>query len=570
MNRWSRRRFLAASALASTTLPVSLWPEVARAAATVDADLPDMVVLNARIFTSDPSRPTATAFTIRQGRIGLVGSTDELAPLVRKGVPVFDASGHAILPGLIDAHCHPGDPEELYDVHCDLGSINAIQEALRARVAETPPGYWIRGFKFDDTKLVDGRRLSRRDLDAVSREHPVRVDHRGGHTTWFNSKAFELAGISRDTADPPHGRYVRDDQGELQGLVAEDARTVFESVGLRPKFTPEQRRERARAGVAYMSKKLVAAGLTTVHDAWVDSDKLRAYQDARDTGELLHRAVAMPYGMGAGSTYSHLLEGGARTGLGDPFLRIGAVKFSADGSASERTMRMSTPYEGRPGDFGLLTMDQADIHAAVEQAHRQGWQVAIHANGDVAIDMVLQAYERVLKLWPRAECRHRLEHCTLVNPSLIDRIKATGSIPTPFWTYVYYHGEKWREYGDEKVRWMFAHRSFLDAGIPVPGASDYTPGPFDPMMALQSMVTRTDYTGRVWGAEQRVSVPEALRIATANGAWASHEENVKGSISRGKYADFVVLDQDPHQTNPFHLKDIRVLRTYVDGKLVHG
>jgi predicted amidohydrolase YtcJ len=156
-----------------------------------------------------------------------------------------------------------------------------------------------------------------------------------------------------------------------------------------------------------------------------------------------------------------------------------------------------------------------------------------------------------------------------VNPSLIARIKSGGVIPTPFWTYVYYHGEKWSQYGDDKMRWMFAHRSFLDAGIRPPGASDYGPGPFEPLMALQSMVTRRDYRGREWGPNQKVSLDEALRIATINGAYASYEEKTKGSITAGKYADFVVLEKDPHDVDPLAIKDIRVMRTVVGGTTAH-
>jgi len=231
-------------------------------------------------------------------------------------------------------------------------------------------------------------------------------------------------------------------------------------------------------------------------------------------------------------------------------------------------MRMSTPYVGT-NDYGILTMTQEQIYDAVDDAHQHNFQVGIHANGDVTIDMVLKAYERALAKWPDPDRRHRIEHCSLVNPDLVRRIKASGVIPTPFWTYVYYHGEKWAEYGDEKMRSMFAHRWFLDAGIPVPGASDYTPGPFEPLMAIQSMVTRTDYRGRVWGGNQRVSVDEALRIATANGAYASSEERLKGSITAGKLADFVVLEKDPHQVPPDELKDIRINRTVVGGKTMY-
>ncbi len=183
--------------------------------------------------------------------------------------------------------------------------------------------------------------------------------------------------------------------------------------------------------------------------------------------------------------------------------------------------------------------------------------------------MVLRAYERVQREWPRPDARHRIEHCSLVNPELLVRIKAAGVIPTPFYTYVYYHGDKWGEYGPEKMRWMFAHRSFLDHGIPVAGASDYMPGPNEPLMALQSLVTRRDLRGREWGPNQRVTVDEALRICTLNSAHASFEERLKGSITAGKLADFVMLSEDPHDIEPDRIKDIRVVRTVVGGKAMH-
>jgi predicted amidohydrolase YtcJ len=231
-------------------------------------------------------------------------------------------------------------------------------------------------------------------------------------------------------------------------------------------------------------------------------------------------------------------------------------------------MRMSTPFLGT-NDYGLLTMTQQEIHDAVDDAHSKGWQLGIHANGDVTIDMVLTAYERALAKWPHPDRRHRIEHCSLVTPALIARIAKTGSIPTPFWTYIYYHGEKWENYGEEKMRSMFAHKSFLDAGIKVPGASDYGPGPFEPLMALQSMVTRTDYRGKVWGANQRVTVDQALMIATQHGAYASYEERVKGSITAGKLADFVILEKDPHDVPPDSIKDIKVVRTVTGGRTVY-
>jgi predicted amidohydrolase YtcJ len=449
---------------------------------------------------------------------------------------------------------------ELYSVNANVRRLRELQLNLRQAADKAPPGQWITATMFDDTKLDVA--LSRRELDEVSKDHPIAVAHRGGHTTWYNSKAFELAGITKSTPDPDHGRFFRDSSGELTGRVAEQARNVFNKVGTRETFTPEQQRDRARNGMRHISQLLTAAGLTTVHDAGANRERIMAYEDARANGELRHRACFLVRGE---STFEGFKAAGIHYGFGDEWIRVGGVKYGADGSASERTMRMSTPYVGTD-DYGILTMTQQEIDEAVEDAHRHDFRVAIHANGDVTIDMVLKAYENVLAKYPRKDTRHRIEHCSLVNPDLLRRIKAIGAIPTPFWTYVYYHGEKWKEYGPEKMQWMFAHKSFLETGTPVPGASDYGPGPFEPLMAIQSMVTRTDYNGNVWGPNQKVTVDEALTIATINGAWASHEEAVKGSIAAGKYADFVMLEKDPHDVEPSTIKDIKVVKTFVGGK----
>ena len=564
----SRREFLTLSAMlaGAATLAKAPFSKLlsAEPPGAIGPESPDLILINGRVLTQDATLPRAEAFAIKNSRFVAVGSTADVRNLATANTPVIDAAGATVLPGFIDCHCHPSGVTELYDVDANLRSVRAIQDALRKKVSQTAPGFWVDAYMFDDTKLTDGP-LTRAHLDAVSTNHPIGVHHRGGHTSWYNTKAFELAGVTKNTPDPRGGRYFREPNGELNGHVAELATDVIERVGKRETFTPEQERERARLGMQHISRLLAATGLTSVHDASAGPQSVRAYEDARAAGELRHRAYMMLWGAGPGNAYAKLRDAGVYTGFGDEWIRVGGVKRAADGSASERTMRMSTPYVGT-NDYGILTMSQQEIDEAVEDAHRHNWQIGIHANGDVTIDMVLKAYENALQKWPHPDRRHRIEHCTLVNPGLLARIKATGTIPTPFWTYVYYHGEKWANYGEEKTRWMFAHRSFLDYGINVVGASDYGPGPFEPLMAIQSMVTRTDYRGRVWGPNQRVSVDDAIRIATANGARASYEENLKGTISAGKLADFVMLEKDPHDVDPGTIKDIKVVRTVAGGR----
>ena len=570
MSKVTRKEFLSISALlaGAALLPERAlgWatnsrPDAAPPPAKGGGIVADMIVINARVLTSDPAMPRAQAFAERDSKFLAVGSTADIRNLAGPNTRIVNAAGSTITPGFIDTHCHPSGVGELYSADANVRSKAVLFDNLRKRAAITPPGFWVEGFMFDDTKLTDATPLVRQELDAVSAQHPIVVAHRGGHTAWYNSMALQLAGITRDTPDPEHGRFFRDANGDLTGRAAEAALGIMERVGKYEVFTEEQQRERARLGMRHISKLLTAAGLTSVANVQTSAEHLRAFEDARASGDLRHRANTLIQAR----LYPKFRDAGVISGLGDEWIRIGGVKFVADGSASERTMRMSTPYVGTQ-DYGILNMTQQEIHDAVEDAHRHSWQIGIHANGDVAIDMVLNAYERVLAKWPHPDRRHRIEHCTLVTPELVRRIKATGSIPTPFWTYVYFHGEKWANYGDEKLSRMFAHRTFLDAGIAVPGASDYNPGPFEPLMAIQSMVTRRDYRGREWGPNQKVTVDEALRIATINGAYSSYEERIKGSITAGKLADYVILEKDPHDVDPNTIKDIRIVETVVGGK----
>ena len=566
MAKYTRGEFLGFGAALAGAFTLGRLPGAEQAASAqpvASPGEPDLIVANARVLTSETAMPRAEAFAVKNGRFVAVGSTSDVRNLATARTPVIDAQRMTVTPGFIDAHCHPSGVEELYGVNTNLRTVREIQSAIRQKAENSAPGVWINGFMFDDTKL--DRPLTRKDLDEATTEHPVSVAHRGGHTNFYNSKAFELAGITAQTPDPSDGRFFKEN-GELNGRVAENARDVFERVGTRETLTPEQRRDRARHGMKHMSQLFNAAGLTSVHNAGTGADHVLAYEDCRKNGELTHRAYMM---IRAPQVLAGLKAANMFTGFGDEWIRLGGAKFVADGSASERTMRMSTPYVGT-NDYGILTMTQDQLYEAVDDAHSHGFQVGVHANGDVTIDMVLKAYERALQKWPDPNRRHRIEHCTLVNPDLIRRIKANGVIPTPFWTYIYYHGEKWKEYGDEKIAWMFAHRSFLDAGIRVPGASDYTPGPFEPLMAIQSMVTRKDYRGRVWGPSQKVTVDEALTIATINGAYASSEENLKGSIAAGKLADFVMLEKDPHDSDPDQIMNIKVNRTVIGVKTVYG
>ena len=524
---------------------------------------PDLVLHNGHIITVDTANPSAQAVAITRGRFVAVGSDADVRPLATRNTRVVNLGGRTVVPGFIDAHNHPAMAglQHLRNVSCNLPSIAAILAALRQRASITPPGDWVLGFLYDDTKTAEGRPLTREDLDGAAPAHPVFVEHRGGHTGYVNSLALARARVSEATIDPAGGRFDRDPATHrLTGRLLENASGIVRRA-IPTQFTRADHQQ----GVKVISQMLARAGVTSVHDAYTDTTALRAYQDARDAGDLNTRVYCMMghYALDA------MIAAGVRTGLGDEWVRVGGVKATCDGSISERTARLSQPYVGRPDDFGILVAGEDILWPIVRKAHEAGWQVGIHANGDVAIDLVLGLYERAQREMPRADPRFRIEHCTVINDALVARMKALGVIPTPFAAYVYFHGEKMREYGAARTESMFAMRSFLDAGIRATMGSDYPPGPFEPMMALQSAVTRTDITGTVWGARQRITVSEAIRAFTLHGAYASFEEREKGSIEEGKLADLVVLGRDPLREPPSSLVTIPIERTMVGGHWVY-
>lgn len=548
-----------------------------RAMAAILDPAPTRIYKGARIHTLDPAISSADAIAIAGSRIVGVGTWAELKSLATSRTEVIDLGGQAIVPGFNDAHLHAVGESLLGDVlvgnpfEVEFFTIERIVTLLRERAAQTPPGRLVRGEFYDDTKIKDGRPLVMADLDKVSTKHPVIVTHRGGHTGVVNGFALKNAGITRDTPNPFGGTYDRDANGNLTGRVTDAALDVVRNAAKEPDLTPEQLRARAIAGQAKISQEFVRYGLTSVcHTApglvaasTGLADDFAAIQQIRREGKLLHRVTYET----SGAMLDAMIANGIRTGFGDEWIRFGATaeQFS-DGSFSERTMSRATPYPGRtPPYYGNIMQTQEGLDALVEKQMRAGIQPNFHANGDVAIGMVLTAYERGMKLLGPADRRPKITHCTNVSPELVSRIKALGAVPALFTSYAYYNADKFHFYGAEMMEHMMAYRMMIDAGVPVCAGSDFPPGPFAPLMGLQGMVTRKGWNGEVWGASQKITVMEGLKVLSANGAHASFEEDLKGTLSPGKLADMVILDGDPAAVDPEKIKDIRVQQTLVGG-----
>ncbi|MDP6993207.1 MAG: amidohydrolase family protein, partial [Woeseiaceae bacterium] len=347
MSKFSRRKFLGTSA----ALPLGLGAATtAGAQGSPLSGSATLVITGGRVLTMNPDNPVAEAIAVRGDHILAVGSSEDMLGLAHANAEHIDATGQTVTPGFIDSHSHPLFAEEAVGANVNLPRISDVQEALARQASRTPPGHWVRGVMYDDTKFEDERPLNRNDIDEVVSDHPVYVGHRGGHTGVVNSMAFEIAGVNSDTPDPDGGRYFREN-GELTGKVAEHARESFFNVGEWPVIDRAVRQQAATIS----SRNMAAAGLTSTTDAYGAYDDLVAYQDAREAGELYFRMSFMPGGNSA--VYEGLKTAGVRSGFGDDMIRIAAVKFGADGSASERTMYMSTPYEGTD-DHGILTMSQ--------------------------------------------------------------------------------------------------------------------------------------------------------------------------------------------------------------------
>ncbi len=570
-NRTTRRELLTLTG--ASLIPAALTGQQQREQPNA---APQLVVFNARVITADSRQPRVEAFAVQNGRFLATGSNAEVRNLIGSRTTAWDAQGAAIVPGFIDTHNHASGTTLLYEVlvgnpfEVEFVTVDSIVQKLRARASQMPSGYWVDGYFFDDTKLKDGRQLTIHDLDQVSKDHPVAVHHRGGHTSFYNSKAFEMAEVTSETPNPPGGTFDKDLKGALNGRVTDDARRVFYRIGKRQESridnagqsAPADALQREIAGLAYISKMFARYGVTTVHH---EGGSLAAMQKVRANGDLKHRISYEA----SGKELDAMIAAGLESGFGDEWIRLGATaEHTVDGSFSERTMALSSNYPGT-NYKGNVTTTQDDLNAWVEKVHRAGIQVNCHANGDLAIGMYLTALERAQKLMPRPGARPKITHCTLINDDLVRRIKVLDAVPSLFTTYAYYNSDKFSFYGQDLMKRCMAYRTLLDAGIHAAGGSDFPPGPFDPRMAIQGMVTRTGWDGKTWGANQKISIEEAIRVNTLNGAYNSREENIKGSISSGKLADYVVLAEDPHVIPVEKIKDIKIVRTVVGGKTVY-
>ena len=523
----------------------------------------------ARVVTlagpEDRTGPEAQAMATAGEHVVDVGGLADL----RERFPaaeVVDLDGALVVPGLNDAHCHPS-VTAAGRLHVDVspGAVDDTAELRRVlveRAAATPPGTWVVGAGYVPPRA--GPRIDRAALDEISTEHPVAVVLTHLHEAVANTRALELAGFGEDTDDPVGGRLGRDAAGRLDGWLYELA--FLDPFFAQPPWIGEPDAEAALDALAAENRRLHSLGLTSYCDAIVSPSSWRLYQLAQARGRLTPRVGTLLWAPYAGLAR----ELGLTAAVGDQRLRHVGIKMMYDGALSGGTCFCTLPYGAGGDEHGMRLADPDAFAELVRAVHIAGGRVCVHANGDAAITAVLDAIEAAQAETPSpTSVRHRIEHCSMTDPATVRRLAAAGVVAVPFGQFIAHHGDRLIElYGRDRAAGLLAHRSLLDGGVTVAGSSDHPAGPVDPMLALQSLTTRTTATGQVLGADERLDARQALAVYTVGSAHATGEAALKGRLVPGLLADFTVLDRDILAVDPATIADTAVRSTWVGAQCV--
>lgn len=526
----------------------------------------DLIVTGARIHTVDPARPLAQAMAVRGGRVVFVGSASEAAILRGPSTRVLDLPGRVIIPGMVDAHLHfmnVGAALRNVDLVGTTSENEAVQR-VAARARDMPAGEWIRGRGWNQEQWADTRFPTHVALSRAVPNNPVILSRVDGHAVWVNARALQLAGITAATRDPEGGRIIRNADGSPSGVLVDRA------MGLVSRVVPSASHEEQRAQAMAAFAELARWGLTGIHDAGVDSGTIALYEEIGRTGGFTLRNYVMIRDDSA--SLEHLLARGPQRALYDGKLWVRAIKLSADGALGSRGALLLEDYSDEAGIRGLpVTPARVVLHTAV-RALQTGFQLNVHAIGDGANREVLDAFETALRQVPIVDHRFRVEHAQVIHRQDIPRFAQLGVIPSMQGSHQSSDAPMaMNRLGWTRVQGAYAWRSLLNTGVILPNGSDAPVEHWNPLISFHASVTRQDASGWPaggWFPEERMTRDEALRSMTLWPAYASFMEDLTGSLSPGKYADFVVLDQDIMSVAPERILDTRVLMTVVGGVVV--
>jgi hypothetical protein len=545
-------------------LPEALMPSPAAQA--------DLLLVNANVLTMDPARPRARSVAIADGRILAV----DPAPDELRARAVADLAGATVLPGFHDAHNHMAW-FGLTLTEADLRpavtpALDDLYAAVTRQAEATAGDDWVIGAGYDQNKL--GAHPDRDGLDRAAPGRRAWLRHTSGHMCVVSSAVLADLGMADHAIDVPGGKVVTDAAGRPTGLLQETAQELVADL-VRPYPVSALADAIDRAGAQYLREGITSVTEAGIGGGWIGHTpvELAAYQAARDSGRLRVRVELMVVSDALHPLAAHPDDGlelgldlGIRTGFGDDWLRIGAMKIFTDGSLVGRTAAMHDDYAGTPGDRGYLQADAAELTATIIAAHRSGWQVAAHAIGDRAIDLALDAYAEARRRYPRPDTRHRIEHFATSRPDQVERTAKLGVVPVPQGRFASELGDGMlAAVGPDRHGWLYRQQSLLAAGLTLPGSSDRPVVAGAPLLGVHDMVNRRTASGAPFNPVEAITAEQALRAYTSGSAYASHAEHSRGVIAPGKLADLTVLSEDPTAVSPHRIAGISVVATLVDG-----
>ena len=533
----------------------------------------DLVLTNGRIYTVDNARPIVPALAVRGGRVVFVGSDAEAKALAIPSTRVIDLRGMTVVPGIVDAHAH------LLGLGYMLQSANVagstsyqeVIDRVRAWAKDVKPGAWIVGRGWDQTRWASREFPTHEALSRAFPSNPVVLERVDGHALLANTKAMELAKITAATAEPSGGRIVKLASGSPSGVFIDNAQSLIR------RAIPAATRAGKQNAILAAIDECNRWGLTGIHDPGVDVETIAIYEELAKAGNYNLRNYVMLADPGEPTSAAALnnpyLRRGPQSALYDGHLWIRAIKLYADGALGSRGAALLAPYSDDPTNSGLLVSPPGHIRAWAEAGLRRGFQVNVHAIGDRGNRIALDAFDSALKAVPKADHRFRIEHAQVLSPQDIPRFARLGVIPSMQATHQT-SDMRWAEarVGPERIRGAYAWRSLLNTGVVIPNGTDFPVEDVNPLLTFHAAVTRQDPANSPaggWYPEQKMTREEALQSMTIWPAYAGFQESILGSLTPGKYADFVVLDRDIMRVPDAEILAARVISTWIAGKRVY-
>ena len=534
----------------------------------------DLALINGKIVTVDPKFSIHEAVAVRDGRIYALGLSADIKRTIGEKTEVVDLDGKMVLPGLIDSHLHMlSTGLTLFMINCrtpPVKSIEDIKAAVKGMAGKAKPGEWIEGRGWDQAKLAEHRNPTRWDLDEASPDNPVFLTRTCGHVVVVNSKALEIAEIDRDTLQPVGGEIVKDERGEPTGLLHEMPAFHLVKKHIRP---PDL--ERKVEAIKLTSEAFSRVGLTSVVEAGITEDEIRAYQITMQDGGLTVRVSMMLRGIDGDepedSSIKRIKQFPLITGFGNDMLQFLGLKLLIDGGIGGRTALMREPYEGEADNCGILTVPEDKLQRLVDAGNMQDMNIGIHCAGGKAMDVVLNAFEKTNRKKSIKGRRFSLIHAYQPSEKNFEQCQKLGVCVASQPSFLYYLGDSYHEnVGLKRAEWLKPHRAWLDHGILVASGTDSPVTPYPPFPSLWASIARkTELKGTQLGEEQKITRQEAIKMYTINGAYLTLQEETKGSIELGKFADMVIIDRNILTCAEDEIKDAKVLRTIVGGKTVY-